>query len=435
MSSIGYIIKQERLNQNIKQTVLAKGICSTSYLSKIENNSTVPSEEVINLLLDRLNLEITKVSNEEENKFLEDIFELYKNGVILRDKKIIKESLRRFSVQKIYLLQLSNFYTYNLFMFRLMLILNEKIENLQSTYDVIKKMEHHFDDKQRFISNLNLSLYYYLNGDYYKALNQLEGTRKLMNNISIEEWEVADYHNILSLIYFKCNELFNTINHASKSLMYYKDNLLFERAIDSYIVMGMAHKKMRRYEEAEKNYYLAKKLVKDYKVSNYEGMIYQNIGSLHAIQESHDKAIEYYKLSLKSKEDNNNVEGYLITILSIIKEYSKQADHEAVLRWCKKGLEAIEEVKHKINIETDSYYWHFEIYRALHSLTNDLESVLKKSINFFEMVHDDRHVQKYSILLANYYFEQNKFKAASLYYQKSNQVLFKQNFIKKWEDF
>ncbi|WP_313894654.1 helix-turn-helix domain-containing protein [Psychrobacillus sp.] len=434
MSSLGFIIKQERLNQNIKQTVLAKGICSTSYLSKIENNSTVPSEEVKNLLLNRLNLEIRKVSNEEENKFLDALYELYKNGIILRDKKFIQVSLQELSMQNIHLLQLKNFYTYNLYKFRLMLILNEKLEYLQLTYEAIKKMEEHFDDKQRFISNLNLSLYYYLNGDYYKALHQLEGSLKFINSISNEEWEVADYHHVLSLICFKCNEFFNTIKYASKSLKYYKDNLLFERAIDSYIVMGMAHKKMRKYEEAEKNYQLAGKLVKDYKVFNYEGMVYQNIGSLHAIQEIHEKAIEYYELSLKSKEENNNVEGYLITILSIIKEYSKQANHIMVLRWCKKGFEALKEDKLKLNNENDSYYWHLEIYRTYHSFTDDLEQVLKKSINHFELVHDDRHVQKYSILLANYYFEQNKFKAANLYYQKSNQILFKQHFITKWED-
>ncbi|SES10497.1 tetratricopeptide repeat protein [Psychrobacillus sp. OK032] len=434
MSSIGYIIKQERLNQNIKQTVLARGICSTSYLSKIENNSTVPSEDVINLLLERLNLEIDKLPNEEENKFIDAFYELYKDAIIQRDKKLIRATLHEFSVQKTYFLQLKNYYTYNLYMFRLMLILNEKKENLQSTYAVIIKSEDNFDEKQRFIRNLNLGLYYYLNGDYYKALSKLESSLKFVNNVSNEEWEIADFHNVLSLIYFRCNDFFNTINHATKSLNFYKDNLLFERAIDCYIVIGASHKKMRRYKEAEKNYNLAKKLVIDYKVVNYEGMIYQNIGSLYAIQEDHDKAIEYYKMSLKSKEENYNVEGYLITILSIIKEYSKQNNHIEVLSWCKKGFEAMEDIENKNNTEYHSYYCHLEIYRALHSSTDELESVLKKGINYFELVHDDRHVQKYSILLANYYFKESKFKAADLYYQKAIQMLFKQNFITKWED-
>lgn len=68
MSSIGHIIKSERLNQSMKQTTLAKGICSTSYLSKIENNLTVPSEEVITFLLKKLNIEINQVSNEKRKQ-------------------------------------------------------------------------------------------------------------------------------------------------------------------------------------------------------------------------------------------------------------------------------------------------------------------------------------------------------------------------------
>lgn len=434
MSSIGYTIKQERLNQQIKQSVLAKGICSTSYLSKIENNSTVPSEEVITSLLKRLNLEIEKLPSEEEKKFIEAFYEEYKRAIMQRDKKWIREVLEKYSIGNSYFLQLKNFYTYNLYMFRLMLILNEKTEVLQSVFDVIIKSENDFDEKQRFLGNLNIGLYYYLNGDYYKALNRLESSVKFVNNVSNEEWEVADFHNVLSLIYFKCNQFFNTINHASKSLGYYKDNLLFERAIDSYIVMGVAHKKMRRYEEAEKNYNLAKKLVIDYKVVHYEGMIYQNIGSLYAVQANQEKAIEYYKLSMKSKEENDNAEGYLISILSIIKEYSKQNNHMEVLSWCKKGFEVIENLENKFSIENRSYYCHLDIYRACYSSTDDLEVVLKRGIDYFKLIHDDRHVQKYSILLANYYFKESKFKAADLYYQQAIQMLYKQNFITNWED-
>ncbi|MEI4768183.1 helix-turn-helix transcriptional regulator [Psychrobacillus sp. FJAT-51614] len=433
MSSIGHIIKSERLNQSMKQSTLAKGICSTSYLSKIENNATVPSDEVIRFLLKRLKIEIDQVSSEVENKNIAWLYELYKTGILSRDKDLIRTSLKEFAKRKHFFLQLNNFYSYHLFMFRLLLILNEEEENLQYTYDVIVKIKDDIDDKQKFVINLNLGLYYYLDGNYQKTLNQLEKSLKFVNNVSNEEWEIADFYNVLSLTYFKCNEFFNAINYASKSLVYYKDNLLFERAIDNYIVIGIAHKRMRKYEEAEKNYNFARKLAIDYKLIHYEGVIYQNLGSLYAIQGSHEKAIEYYELSLRTKKKICSTERYLITILSIVKEYSKQADHVQVLRWCNKGLEEIKVGKNYRN-ENISYYFHFEIYRTFHSKSDELDMVLKESINHFENIQDDRHVQKYSILLANHYFKQNKFKAAGLYYQKSNQILFKEKFINKWED-
>lgn len=434
MSSIGHIIKFERLDQSMKQITLAKGICSPSYLSKIENNATVPSEQIITLLLKRLNIVIDKVSSEEEEKVVASLYELYKTGVLERNKKLIRESLHKISNRKIYFLQLNNYYSYLLYIFRLLLILNEEETNLRSIYTIIINLEDKFVEKQRFVANLNLGLYYYLKDDSYNALCHLEVSMKLVNKLNLDEWELADFYNVLSYTFFKCNEFFNAIDYATKSLKFNKDNLLFDRAIENYIVIGAAHKNLRKYDEAEKNYHLAKKLAIDFKLFTYEGVIYQNLGSLYAIQGLHEKAIDFYKASLLIKEENGNSEGCLLTILSIIKEYSKQSNHEQVLNWCKEGLDKMEEDPSLCNYKRTSYFIHFEIYRALHSFDEKLESVLKLAINHFEIIQDDRHVQKYSILLANSYFKEHKFKASCLYYQKSNQILFKQKFINNWED-
>lgn len=433
MSSIGHIIKSERINQSMKQTTLAKGICSTSYLSKIENNLTVPSEEVITFLLKKLNIEINQVSTEKENKVIFSLYELYKIGILKRDKEFIRESLHKFTNQKLYFLQLNNYYSYHIYMFRLLLILDEDEDALQSSFNVIMKIKDDMDVKQKFIINLNLGLYSYLDGSFQEALSRLKMPLKLINNGINEEWEIADFYNVLSLTYLKCNEFFNAIYYASKSLLYYKDNLLFERAIDNYIVIGIAHKEMRKFQEAEKNYNLARKLAIDYKLINYEEVIYQNLGSLHAIQGNHENAIEFYKQSLKIKEEDCNAKGYLLTTLSIIKQYSKQSDHQQVLKWCQKGLDKIVEGKNSTK-EYISYYYHLEIYINYHNLKDELEMVLREAISYFEYEQDERHVQKYSILLADYLFKHHKFKAASLYYQKANQIFFKQKFINKWED-
>ena len=38
MNSIGRLIKLERIKQNMSQAALSEGICSNTYLSKIEND-------------------------------------------------------------------------------------------------------------------------------------------------------------------------------------------------------------------------------------------------------------------------------------------------------------------------------------------------------------------------------------------------------------
>lgn len=434
MRSIGHIIKQERLNQNIKQISLARGICSTSYLSKIENNSTFPSEDITSLLLKRLNLEIEEVSEEEERILIDNFYRLYKEGIHNRDKSIITKFLDEFSTSKVVFLQPKNYYNYNLYMFRLMLILDEVNENIQSYYEVMIKMHDEFDDNQRFVFNLNLGIYFLIKGDFSKSLNQLEQSLGLVHHIANEDWEHADFYNVISMTYFKNNEFFNSINYASKSLKYYTDNLLLNRAIDNYIVMGLAYKKMKKYKEAENHYQLASKLAGDYKLDAYKGIIFQNLGSLYSIQENHTKSIEYFNLSLKCKGGESSSEGYLLTVLSIVKEYSKQKNAGQVLNWCERGLGKINENELNSNHTIHSNYFHFCIYSSIHSSSNELEEILKKAIKHFEIIQDNRHVQKYSILLAEHYFNENKFKTAGIYFKKANQVLFKQNNIIQWED-
>jgi len=434
MRSIGHIIKQERLNQNIKQISLARGICSTSYLSKIENNSTFPSEDILSLILKRLNLQIEEVSEEQEDILIGSFFKMYQEGIHNRDKDAIREFILEFSSSNMVFLQPKNYYNYNLYMFRLMLVLNDGNESIQSYQDVIIKMQDDFDDKQKFLFNLNIGLYYLIQGDYLNSLKQLEQSLGLVHHITNEDWEDADFYNVISMSYFRNNEFFNSINYASKSLHYYKDNLIFKRAIDNYIVMGTAYKKIRKYSEAEKHYHLANKLAADYKLIAYEGIIYQNLGSLFSMQENHAKSIEYFNLSLKCKGGEYGSERYLVTVFSIVQEYSKQNNSTQVLEWCNKGIQQVENENINNDYTNLSYHFHFKIYTLLHSSSDELEDVLKKAIKHFELFHDDRHVQKYSILLAEYYFKENKFKSAGLSYQKANEFLFKQNSITQWED-
>ena len=56
MRYAGFIIRQERLNRNWSQEGLCRGICTVSYLSKIELGKTEPSEEILCMLMRAMGL-------------------------------------------------------------------------------------------------------------------------------------------------------------------------------------------------------------------------------------------------------------------------------------------------------------------------------------------------------------------------------------------
>lgn len=54
---IGTIIKKRRKEQNITQDLISNGICSISYLSKIENNQIIPNDMVVKEIMTKLEMD------------------------------------------------------------------------------------------------------------------------------------------------------------------------------------------------------------------------------------------------------------------------------------------------------------------------------------------------------------------------------------------
>ena len=59
---------------------MCKGICTVSYLSKIETGKAEPSEEVLQLLLDRLGLKMDKETEREAAELADQGWELLFDG-------------------------------------------------------------------------------------------------------------------------------------------------------------------------------------------------------------------------------------------------------------------------------------------------------------------------------------------------------------------
>ena len=428
MNNIGLLIKMSRIQQNMKQVTLAKGICSTSYLSKIENNQTVPSEDVIKLLIDRLGIDYWSISLEEENQFMNQLLNFYKKSIIERNKIHIEEEIPKLFNKNLLFKNERNFYTYNLILYRLILILNPNDERCLALQNTLKHMEDKFDGRQKFLYYFNSGIYYYIQRNFVEALSFFESALSLISTFQIDEWELADFYNALSLSYLSEEKTTQTIEYASQSLAIFRNNLLFRRAFDSYIIVGIAHKKNSNFKLAEESFLLAQKIVIDLNLKDQNGMILQNLGSLAAIQGSSDKAIQYFEESLLNFSTES--ENYLVAILSIIMEFSKNNNTEKVIEWCYKG---------KLNIPKNSstatfpFHHHFNVYLALHD-NIEYEDIMSSAVNFFENNRDYVHAHKYSIALGNKFTEKRKYKNASHYFQKANCFLYKIKTIHYWED-
>jgi len=97
---IGGFIKKKRKELNVTQDVISKGICSVSYLSKIENNQIIPNEFYVKEIMGKLDVKESyyqKTSDDKLylDKMIKSIFYLDDNMVtqVFEEIKEIKNNL------------------------------------------------------------------------------------------------------------------------------------------------------------------------------------------------------------------------------------------------------------------------------------------------------------------------------------------------------
>ena len=89
----GYLIRRERLAQNLSQEGLAKGICAVSYLSKIEQGQVEPGQEIIDRLFAALHIDFVRDPQleKEAERQLEKFFFLREADALCEEQRAFFE--------------------------------------------------------------------------------------------------------------------------------------------------------------------------------------------------------------------------------------------------------------------------------------------------------------------------------------------------------
>ncbi|MFX3673814.1 MAG: helix-turn-helix domain-containing protein [Paenisporosarcina sp.] len=428
MKNLGHMIKLERVKRNMKQITLAKGICTPSYLSKIENNSVDPSQEVVNLLLARLELKISQDKNLDDESYLAYIRNIYFEAVMNKDRKLTLAKLEEIQAKQYLFSEMSNYYTYQLMIFRLSLIVYDLKRDGGDMVIALSEMSPNFNDYQSFLFHANVGMSYSLKTDYAASLDALEVANEYFKKISIDKWEEADFYYLLAHVYFVHQRWVISVEYIQKALEFFKNGFYNTRVVECYLILSGAQDRSHKTDEAVKNLLLAQKIATQLNLSEHIHVITHNLGTFSSTKEEHEKAIAYFKESFELKTDNTQK---IYPIFSLIREYSKLGQADEVVKWASLGLEYIQSDE---TFSLNNYYHHFKVYQSRNSGLKDFEKISINAIHFFKDVKDYRFAQKYSLFLAEYYNENAKYKNAAKYYALSNEFMFKKQKVDFWED-
>lgn len=426
----GYLIKKERINKKMKLVWLAKGICSVSYLSKIENGQAAASQEILSLLAERLEIVTDSFDPHTEESFIKSLLDSYKEYLTKRNKDGIQVFVNISNNKYVFNCTRNN-NTYNLLLIRFLLINNQDRNIIRRELDFSELQISEYSIKEKYLYYIDVCLYSYFESDYQSAFDYVLKIEEILNDIILEPWEKADFNYIASLCYGK-RSLFNqTIDLAGQALKYFTDNIYLERALDCHIILGNSYKNLRDYNNSKKHLLFALEITNQLNKNDYLGMIYHNLALLHSRMGGSQTAIEKFKKSLEYKRVEGDT-SYLLTLYALVKELYKNSDYEEAKGFCRQGSLLINEWGN--NELYMDYTFHFNIYRKYVEESEDIENILLSAIDYFGSVNDNWNKTKYTLALAEYYKSIGQYKKSSLNYSKFVQVQLEKKSIKSWEE-
>ena len=428
MNNFGHVIKLERIRRNMKQISLARGICTPSYLSKIENNSIVPSQEVVDLLLKRLELSVIQNKNVDDESYLKKIREMYFNAIMNKDRELTAKQLKELNAERYLFVDSTNYYTYQLMVLRLTLIAQDIQNDTSELIMALSELSGNFNDYQMFLFHSNVGSYYSFMLDYNSTLQAYEKAITYSKKINIEPWEEADFNYVLGHCYITQQRWVISIEYIQKALEFFKSGFYNTRAIECYLILALAQDASFQLDEAMENLLLAQKISTQLNLKDNFPLIKQNIGTCASRKGLSQDAIHYFMESLEYRDENDEK---LYPIYSLVKEYSKLKNSKEVIKWAEMGLSLIKESQ---NPALQTFAHHLNVYLTKESHQNQFEKSVLDAYQFFKENKDFRHTQKYALLLGNYYFKNNKYKNAAKYFAISNEFMFKKQKISYWED-
>ncbi|MGG3690405.1 hypothetical protein [Caldifermentibacillus hisashii] len=413
MSNIGKLVKLKRLEKNMKQDELCRGICTPSYLSRIENNLVIADDGLYTLLFERLGINYRLIG---QNSSLVDsrIENWYRNLLEMNEGNEDIEELKEFA-------QIAGEESYSKFQIvycRYLLIKND-MEEADKLINTLRQVIPCDTNRNFFLLANVLLLFYIKKNDFVKAI---ETGEKLIKQHGYEclgrKLELGIFYYNLALSYKNLYYYELASSYVKRALSIFKDEYLLERALACHIILGTCYNNLGKFQDSLDTYQLAERIL-DYlpkeEHKKYRFAINNNLGNCFEFQGKYLEAVNYYIEATKylTYQDPNNA------ILNLIRCYYTLGDFSNAKKWIQK---ARSNDSGMIPEKFDIQYKVFETIMADNLTVECMIDIQKLSIDYFLSMNDWMLTAYYSKLFASLYESNNLYKQANSMYKLALQI-------------
>lgn len=412
---IGPFIKLNRIKQGMTQGELAEGIVSESYLSKIENQRTEASPDVISLLSTRLGI---RLNNDFDTTIKEKSQAWFDKLYSVNDKEALIEEYEE--LQELISKSYSNIQVmFEIHKIRYYLVIGN-LDAALHQINYLKELSGTFDSLQQYYWMKFRGNYNSLIEDFGQALRLYKLAEEKTNQLELSEDEMADLKYTLGVTYSKLRHPLEVIDYANQSLAVFQKNYHFHRCAQGHVLLGISYRRLRIYDEAIKNYDLAHHLAALNKDKSLMNLANINLGYLHSTKGDPDRAIQIFK-DVLSEEETLSEEEKFSTIMFLTKEYYRREEYEEVRQLVRKGLDLFENADRK---RYKSYYYELKTYDyALSQLHREFEDlVIGEFIPYLQKQKDLENLILYSNMAGDHFESLNRYKKAARFYKLSNKT-------------
>ncbi|MFD1350530.1 helix-turn-helix domain-containing protein [Oceanobacillus caeni] len=412
MIEIGSFIKLQRTKKGMTLGELADGIVSVSYLSKIENLKTQASPEIIQLLCNKLGINVDKskepIIKEKCDQWFSMLFEVNDKEDIIATYKELQELMDTNISDYILLFEIHKIRYY---------LLIGETSQAYNKMEELNEMSDDFDNIHKFYWFKYRGNYYSVKEDYSNALEMYNQAETLFKFTNLEEHEIADVYYLLAVTHSKLRNTLESIDFANKALEVYMKQYNFVRCAQCHNILGISYRRIRMYEKAIKNYNLALHLGE---LNNNKAIIQltnQNLGHLYSVKGDSEEAIKHYLEVLNDSEVSPS--SRLTTLASSVSEYYQAGRYEEAKETIHVALELMNELKDETHtlchytIHIYHYLLNEEWDKFENVMVNELLPYLRKTKDYVNIII-------FSSLLADFFEKRQRYKDAAKYYKAVN---------------
>ncbi|WP_369901074.1 tetratricopeptide repeat protein [Bacillus manliponensis] len=413
LDKVGKQIFYQRLQQKMTQEELCQGICSVSYLSKIENGKIEASEEILQLLCTRLEIAVSDLRDveaevkEKLNQWLEAFIHLEKEKIELLYNELQSE------MQYVHDFEIINYYK---LLYTRYLIMHRDMPALEIELDKLKKVYKKCSPFQQLLYTYSKGMLYCLRHRWKEGINYLIKVEAMAKEQGY--YETGIYYN-LALTYTHLEMHHLSLYFANIALEGFRNEHQFRHAMNCQILVALSYAEKGQYDEAQAMYESLLRESKSFAEHHViAAIVLSNMGNIHYKKKEYEEAKKYYIKCLEyiRTEDLNYIDTlYELSLQCIclgqLEEAKEHIDKGIVVA---KKEEKFRVLLHLLLMLRYKYFEEPTAYKIF------LET---EAIPFFVKEGKSGDLKEAYMELGNYFEQKANFEKSSYYYKKAIKVL------------